>query len=157
MASADPYIVYGDGIAIWWQQSDLEVFALAATMTSGPSNTDTSASTSPTQTASSSFSQATQSENTTPSTSTLSTGAKIAIAVIIPLFIIASAAGFAIYCIRNRKVQRKRTGSSSPMMQMDNGIKMPEHQRELGTDGAVSELYVGHGDGGGNKANELPG
>ncbi|KAF7871788.1 hypothetical protein EAF04_003895 [Stromatinia cepivora] len=154
MVSGSPYIIFGDGIPVWWQASDLKAFSSAATITSiSPSITDTltptlkssSNSKTSTQTSLSSSLQTTQPANTSSSNNGLSTGAEITIGVTIALFILALSAGAAKYFIRKRKEKRARMGSSSSTM--SGVIKLSERGRELGAEGAVSELYVEEGGG----------
>ncbi|APA09131.1 hypothetical protein sscle_04g039010 [Sclerotinia sclerotiorum 1980 UF-70] len=81
-ASGSPYIIFGDGIPIWWQASDLQVFSSAAAAPSiTPSMTATSTATlgsgadsaTLTQTSPRSPMQTTQPENTSSSDSETST------------------------------------------------------------------------------------
>ncbi|KAI9642169.1 hypothetical protein NHQ30_008971 [Ciborinia camelliae] len=148
MASGIPYKVLGDGIPVWWQASDLKAFSSAVTITSTSSlstiqtlSIQTSAiKTSSIQIPSTSLPQdTTPPANTNGSSTGLSTGEKIAIGVITPLFILAITAGVAIYCIRKRQGTRARTKSRPPM-----NHEVPGQRGELGTEGAVSELCVGH-------------
>lgn len=126
IAAANPtYNVYGDGVAVWWEQSDLAIFAAASAEATTTSPT-TSPTVSPTTTQKVS---PTSSPSPSPTGSSgLSTGAKIGIGVGIPLAVIA------IGIIGAFVWFRKRGGRAViPMEMADN--KPPEQER------TVSELY----------------
>lgn len=96
IATAAPdYTVFGDGIPIWYQQSDLAVFAQAA-----------STSTSTTQTGSSITSMSASATATDTGSTGLSSGAKIGIGVGIPLAVIAVGLVGAFFWFRRRGRQR---------------------------------------------------
>ncbi|PQE22761.1 transmembrane alpha-helix domain-containing protein [Rutstroemia sp. NJR-2017a BVV2] len=157
-ASGDPYHIYGDGIPIMWQESDLKAFAEAATATSSTSTTiSTSLSAGlPAQTAT------TNTTTTLPKTTsapTLSTGAKIAIGLVVPAVVIAVVAVVAIWFIRKRKrginaglgsgVDGEQGSSSQMMMMREQGKFDPDRKgvleerlrSELGADQPAGELY----------------
>jgi hypothetical protein len=122
------YIIYGDGIPIWWQNSDLAAFSAA---------TKTSASTQPT--ASTTQPTSTPSPTNTPSHHGLSSGAKIGIGIGIPLVLIAiGVIAFAIY-IRSRRRDRvaqaelRETAMYKPPIQelgLGEGVEMHEMYSE---------------------------
>ncbi|KUJ13118.1 uncharacterized protein LY89DRAFT_785617 [Mollisia scopiformis] len=86
--------ILGDGIAVWWQSSDLKAFAAATGTSSTPTQSTGTQSTS----------TATHSVTSTPSSHGLSSGAKIGIGIGIPLGVIAlGLIGFFVYFRRRRR------------------------------------------------------
>jgi hypothetical protein len=81
-ATASPiYNVYGDGIPVWWQSSDLAAFAAATGQPTTPTNSPTSSSRTTTS--------STPSSTPPARTNSLTSGAKIGIGVGIPIVVIA--------------------------------------------------------------------
>ncbi len=107
VATAAPdYTVFGDGIPIWYQESDLAAFAQAAS-TSTSATQKESSTTSTTQTGSSTISTSASSATATGNSSSgLSSGAKIGIGVGIPLAVIAVGLVGAFFWFRRRGRQR---------------------------------------------------
>ncbi|KAM3067644.1 hypothetical protein ACMFMG_000042 [Clarireedia jacksonii] len=154
-ASGDPYHIYGDGIPIMWQESDLKAFAEAATATPSTATTiSTSLSAGlPAQTASTTASTNTTTTLPKPTSApTLSTGAKIAIGLVVPGIVIAVVAAVAIWFIRKRKRGRNAAlelgvdgeqGSRSQMMMMMGEQGKFDPDRKGGFEGNVrSELVA---------------
>jgi hypothetical protein len=143
-AIANPtYNIYGDGIPVWWQQSDLEAFANTGASTSTPGQTST-------QTSSRTATQIpTKSPSSSPSPTSaakpgLSAGTKIGLGVGIPL--VAIVAGFvaAFIWFRGRSTQSSgqmklpEPMSTSPALYGNgNGLRSPS---ELSSEG----LYDSH-------------
>ncbi|KAM3066437.1 hypothetical protein ACMFMG_012078 [Clarireedia jacksonii] len=137
IVSDSAYTVRGDGIPIMWQSSDLKLFAEAAASTSISISTSATSNTY-LSTISTTAQIPTQTNATTQpfpsSTPALSTGTIIAIALLIPLFVIASAAATVIYFIMKRKRARINTGSRpaehagsrDQMTIMDDTMQSPE-------------------------------
>ncbi|KAH6684193.1 hypothetical protein B0J14DRAFT_646101 [Halenospora varia] len=126
IAAANPtYNVYGDGVAVWWEQSDLAIFAAASAKATTTSPT-TSPTVSPTTTQKVS---PTSSPSPSPTRSGgLSTGAKIGIGVGVPLAVIAIGVIGAFIWFRKRGRR-----AVIPVEMADN--KPPEQES------TVSELY----------------
>ncbi|KAN0113234.1 hypothetical protein V8E51_006185 [Hyaloscypha variabilis] len=138
--TSSAYTVWGDGIPVWWQSSDLAAF------TEPPKTTASSSSTIPTTStnrASSSTATSTSSGGSTPTSSLkpnyssgLSSGAKIAVGVTIPVVVIAVVLGIFLFF--------RRRGKRGAKARHDNiggeERKYPNDRGELGTEGALSEL-----------------
>ncbi|KAH8805101.1 hypothetical protein F5884DRAFT_440466 [Xylogone sp. PMI_703] len=126
------WTIFGDGIPVWYQSSDLALFR-AATATKSSTTSSTSTSTSPTST---STSPAT-STPTSNSSSGLSTGAKIGIGVGIPLAVLAlGIIGFAYY------MRRRRKNRVLPTELQGLGRKEMTDAEELAQPHVVHELYT---------------
>ncbi|KAF8851838.1 hypothetical protein BDZ45DRAFT_695594 [Acephala macrosclerotiorum] len=136
MTGTSAYWVLGDGIAVWWQSSDLKAFA-GATQTSSPTSTNTQTTTTHSQTST---------ETSKPSG--LTSGAKIGIGVGIPLAVIAiGLVGFFLYFRRRRRTPVAQTGppeyvaseakpelqdtSTAHEMYSDNELYYPSGHHEL--------------------------
>jgi len=127
----DSYTIYGDGIPVWWQSSDLKAFAAAT----GPTPTSGSPTTTGTQQTLSNTSQTsspTSSPSATSSSSGLSSGAKIGIGIGIPLGVIAIGA-IAFFLFFRRRGRKQ-------VAQTEDEYKAPGQTGEPTNAGLVQEL-----------------
>jgi hypothetical protein len=143
ISGSEPYFVIGDGIPVWWQASDLENLSEAPATLTSTSSSPTSTITSsvlgilPTQTTNILPTQSQHRVADTSNNGGLSTGAKISIGILVPLFVIALVAAIVVYFIRKRMQERSKQTEPTDAMTDELSVR----NRELGTEGSVSELY----------------
>jgi len=176
-SSSPVYELYGIGIPVMWQITDLSKF-----VTSGPSSSATSnislgtgvtsslpqstgTSTSPNETTTSQTSSGTTSKslptsNISPPASTkasgLSSGAKIGIGLLIPLVLLAFAS-ISIFFYRRRALRKKSIQEKYPEQSELVGAEIHQQFPELSSAGARSELHADYawGELDGNQRSEL--
>jgi hypothetical protein len=108
--------IQGDGVPIWWQETDREVLERAASMTPTPSSSPSSVAESPSSGTSSGLPENTSSSNQNSQdqslhASGLSTGAKIGLGVGIPLAgLLGLAPGYMVF--RRRMLRRTNNGGA---------------------------------------------
>lgn len=128
-ASPD-YTIYGDGMPVWWQSSDLAAFAAAT----GQPTTST-ATTLPSSSSPHSASILTGSLSPTPGPNGLTTGAKIGMGIGIPLAVIVIGVIGFIFYVRSRGKARVKH-SELQLMAVD---KYPQQVPVVGA--SIQELY----------------
>jgi hypothetical protein len=130
-AIASPtYNVYGDGMPVWWQSSDLAAFAAAT----GEPTTST-ATTLPSSSPPHSTPTSTGSPSPTPGLNGLTNGAKIGIGIGVPLVVIAIGVMGFIFYVRSR---RKARVTHSELQ----GTVMDKYPQQVPVVGAsMQELY----------------
>ncbi|KAH8599987.1 hypothetical protein B0O99DRAFT_611517 [Bisporella sp. PMI_857] len=114
----DPYTLFGDGIPVWWQSSDLKLFATP------PTSTSTTTSQTTTGTSTSDTSAPTNTGSPSSGGGGLSTGAKIGIGIGVPIVVIALAAlAFGLwyrarkrYRVVNPELEGSSVGAGAPVM-----------------------------------------
>jgi hypothetical protein len=132
---ADPvYNVFGSGIPVWWQSSDLEAFAKATRGSSSPSTMQSSIPT-----------KSTSSATTTPTPNTshngLSTGAKIGIGIGIPLTRITIGIVAFFITFRTRTLRLRRDPIPQTELQVTSTYGFPGQALELPDGAPIREIY----------------
>ncbi|KAH8800410.1 hypothetical protein F5884DRAFT_758017 [Xylogone sp. PMI_703] len=129
------WTIFGDGIPVWWQNSDLALFSAAASTASSIVTTTGTTTGTNSQPTSSSTNTVTSTPTPSPS-SGLSSGAKIGIGIGVPLAAIAiGCIGFACY------IRRRRRNKVVPPELHDNAMKDVSGSPELPEE-FVHEMYT---------------
>jgi hypothetical protein len=141
VVSTGTYNIFGDGIPVWWQSSDLKAFAVGSeSVSSSPTTSQPSpTSTQPSLTSTQSLYTPTISPTIIPSNG-LSSSAKNGIGVGIPLVVIViGLVAFSIYSRRHKRVWIKQTElQNTDHMAVH---KLPGHGLDSRNEGAIQEMY----------------